>query len=88
MIKHPNKQTYRDSYFMYYLLGNPALPREVIESPTVYPRVILNYDFNYFSYYSRINQLKISKPSSEHSSGPTAFPFKNQGEIGLGVHEL
>ncbi len=35
--------------FVYYIL---ALPRVLIVTPTVYPRLVVNYDFRYFPYKS------------------------------------
>ena len=48
MIRHSNRLTETTNLYIYQL-GNPALDRGVIVSPTDYPRFVVNYDFNSFS---------------------------------------
>ena len=69
---------------MFYYLGNPALPRVLIVTPAVYPRLVLSF----FPYRSRLTQLRISKPSKKHSHSSSEFPDQNFRQICPGVHEL
>ena len=39
-------------------------------------------------YFFQPSQLRISKPSFEHSRGSSEFPFTNVWQIGPGIYEL
>ena len=54
--KNPDKVI--GSHIQQNQLGNPALPRSLIVTHTVFPRLVLNNDFSYFSTHSTQN-LKI-----------------------------
>ena len=41
-----------------------------------------------FCYNTQPTQLKLLKPSSDHSHGSTEFPIQNLSQIGQGAHEF
>ena len=55
----------------------PALPRLLIFSPAVYPQVVVNYDFSYFSPI-KIDPLNLDSQNQakEHSCGSPLSLFK------------
>ena len=60
----------------------------ILVTPAVYPHLD---DFTgklNFRYQSRSTQLRILKPSLEHSRGSSEFPNKNLRQIRQGVSEL
>ena len=71
--------------FIFHLVfENPALPRVIIVTPTVYPRFVLNYDFSYFPYKTPLSLTLESK----NQIGSPKFHNQNLKQIGQGVHEL
>ena len=60
-------------------LENPALPRLLIVTHAVYPRLVLNYEFSHFS--SRPTQLRIAKPAKNIH---VVLPNQNLRQIGQG----
>jgi len=46
-LKYPPSQV-ADLLFIILLLGNPALPRLLLITTAVYPRLVINFDFSYF----------------------------------------
>ena len=68
--------------------GNPRLPRLLIDTPARYPQFVdFTGKLNFWN-KSRSTQLRISKPSKEHSCGSPKFPNQNFRQIGEGVSEL
>ena len=64
-------------------LNCPALPSLLIVSSVVYPRLILNHDFNYFSLKKSTYLTQNFKTNQEHSRGSPEFP-PNQNIIQIG----
>ena len=66
--KHPNQQTNKQTSQIYIqkiqiLAWEPALPRVLVVTSPVFPRLVLNYDLALFHYKSEPPQLRISNPS-------------------------
>ena len=76
MIGHPNRQI--EFTTIYILAWEPSAAQVTNRFSRCLPA--LN-----FRYLSRTTQLRILRPSKEHSSGPPQFPNQNLGPIGAGV---
>ena len=71
---------------------NPSLSRVVKINPAVYPHLVVNYDFRYFSLL-KVDKLNLkfqnqAKIIPWHSLGSPEVPNHNLGQIGQMIHEL
>ena len=66
---------------MYFAWKPSELPRVLIVTPAVYPRLVANYDFNYFS-------LKLLNLESQNQAQNVPAVLPNFPIKSLGIHEL